>query len=363
MSQKTVLVTGGLGYIGSHVVSKLKNSRIIIIDNLENSDIAVLSILKEFSKLNNSEIIFYETDIRELSDLEAIFKTFAITDIMHFAALKSPYYSNLNKEMYYKVNVEGTKNIIFLAEKYGINRFIYSSSATVYGDNNGKLSENAKVGDNIMSYYGITKYLTEIELQKSNIQNIIILRYFNPIGCHSLGILLENPRHKKHANIIPKLLDAYDNQKVFKIFGDQYDTPDGTCIRDYIHVEDLADAHILALSVNGKKIYNVGTGKGTSVKELVSIFEKYFPLKYEIGEKLNCDVGYLVADVSRITNELGFKPKFTVKDAIKHISLARDLLDLYKHSHKTKEINFAEFYFVEETDDDEDMNEDEDMEE
>lgn len=359
MSKKTVLVTGGLGYIGSHFVSKLKNSLIVIVDNLENSDIAVLSILKEFAKLNNSEIVFYKADIRDLVDLEAIFKTHNPGDIIHFAALKSPYYSNLNKDLYYKVNVDGTKNLIHLAEKYGIDRFIYSSSATVYGDNNGKLSEDAQVGNNIMSYYGTTKYLTELELRKSNIPNIIILRYFNPIGCHSLGILLENPRHKKHANIIPKLLDAYDNQKVFQIFGDKYDTPDGTCIRDYIHVEDLADAHILALDVIGKRVYNVGTGKGTSVKELVKIFEKYFPIKYEIGEKLNCDVGYLVADVSRITNELGFKPKFTVKDAIKHISLARDLLDLYKHTHSSKAISFSEFYFVEETDDDMD----EDMEE
>jgi len=268
------MVTGGLGYIGSHVVVELLNldKYVIIIDNLSNSNKSVLDkLFKITNKPNN--ILFFETDIRNEEDLIEIFEEYPIDLVMHFAALKSVSESEKYPDLY----INGTKTLLSVMEQFNCKKFIYSSSATVYGDSSPPVSEDSKVGSNLACNYAKNKYDME-QYMINNCKNdwsIVILRYFNPIGAHSSGLIGDDPngipnnifpyllRVAKWSNSNPTERNENSPYKSLTIFGDDYDTKDGTCIRDYVHVEDLALSHLSAiskLSSNGIFIYNVGTG-------------------------------------------------------------------------------------------------------
>lgn len=334
-----ILVTGGLGFIGSHTVVKLVelNYNVIIYDNLCNSSIDTLDKINKITGMSN-KCIFIEGDIRDRDKLESVFTTYNIYVVIHMAALKSVSESEKYPELYNDVNIKGTVNLLSIMGEYKCNNFIYSSSATVYGNTVSPVTEDSKTGCNLACNYAKNKYDMEQYLITNHSDwNIIILRYFNPIGSHPSGIIGEDPNGIPN-NIFPYLLrvakwtntdmkDKYTDSpySIFTIFGDTYNTKDGTCIRDYIHVQDLARAHtsvikLFATNNIGLKIYNVGTGNGTSVMDLIKAFNnclvkhKRKPIEYKIGDKRSGDLDISFANADKIYNEIGFKTIFTIDD-------------------------------------------------
>lgn len=318
----SILLSGGLGYIGSHTCALLENySKIIIVDNLANSKIDVLAKIKLLN--TKSEIIFYKTDILNIDELDKVFAKEQIETIIHFAGLKSVFDSIKNPLTYYDTNIVGTLNILKMMDKYTMcNKLIFSSSATVYGAQKSPVTECAETGNNITNPYGKTKYFIEEILKdysKANVlKNIIILRYFNPVGAHESGLIGEDPNDTPN-NLSPYLLQvAFKKKDKLSVFGNDYNTPDGTCIRDFIHVVDLARAHVLCVcnDPKGLVIYNVGTGKGTSVLEFIKCFEKYnnIKLNYEFVARRDGDLEMVYADVTKINRELNFYAEKTLKD-------------------------------------------------
>jgi len=318
-----ILVTGGLGFIGSHTVYELleKQYKIIIIDNLVNSSTNVLKVL------NN--VIFCQIDIRNSLQLENLFVKYKITAVIHFAALKAVSESIMIPLQYYENNINGTINLLQIMKKYHCMKIIFSSSATVYGENIYPVKEESIIGNGITSPYGKTKLMIEEIL--SDLYNsdknwsITILRYFNPIGAHPSGLLGENPNDTPN-NLFPYLLKvSVKKLKLLTIFGDDYDTKDGTCVRDFIHVVDLARGHVKALEqineTNPKlRIYNLGTGKGTSVKELITIFEKVnnIVINYKYSARREGDLPYVYANTDKAKTELDWQCIYTVEDMCKH---------------------------------------------
>lgn len=343
---KYILITGGLGFIGSHVVVKLLNlnHNVIIIDNLTNTNIDVLDKIKQLVD-SESDLIFFEGDIRIKKDLENIFRNYNIDSVINFAALKSVSESQKYPELYHDVNVIGSINLLNIMKKYNVNKFIYSSSATVYGDSNSPVNEDSNTGNNLACNYAKNKYDMEqylISNKKSLLDefDITILRYFNPVGAHESGLIGEDPNGIPN-NIFPYLLrvakytnetnyEEFDNKHPYSkltIFGDDYETRDGTCIRDYIHVQDLADAHIKCIKYMNKQelnIYNVGTGNNTTVLELVKSLNKTLisngkkEINYVIGKRRNGDLDISYSNVDKINEEIGFKSKYNIDDMCKH---------------------------------------------
>tara|TARA_B100001027_G_scaffold82844_1_gene56777 strand:+ start:649 stop:1659 length:1011 start_codon:yes stop_codon:yes gene_type:complete len=324
-----ILVTGGLGYLGSHAVVELikQNYGVVILDNLSNSRKKNLNVLEEIS---DKKIDFYEADIRDDKKLNKIFRDNNISGIMHFAGLKSVKKSYSEREEYFDVNVNGTKNLINTFNETNINKkfFIFSSSACVYGkpdylpydENHSLRPEN---------YYGQTKLESEIFLEKTFKSHkdwkIIILRYFNPIGSHHSYLIGDNPLGKPE-NLLPNILKAVNSdRKSLKIFGLDHDTFDGTPVRDFIHVEDLINGHVLALNFlrkNKKDIYeifNIGRGEGLSVLELIKSFEDTNDVKvsFEFTEKRKGDLPIYYSSAKKIDKKLGWVPKFSLKDMCK----------------------------------------------
>ena len=326
MIKKKILLTGGTGYIGSHAaISLYKNGyEPIIIDNLTNSKINVLDKIKKICKFDP---IFYEDDIRNRHFLKSIFTDHNISAVMHFAGLKSVAESFLEPKKYYENNVIGTKTLIDAMLSSSCKSLIYSSSATVYGyPNKLPISENHKLSS--LNPYGENKI--EIENFCKKISNInsdfscIALRYFNPIGCHPSGLIGEEPSGSPN-NIMPIICDvALGRQSKLTIFGDDYDTRDGTCIRDYIHVVDLVEGHVAALeyakSNTGFFPINLGTGIGYSVKDLVVKFEKVSKKKiiYAIGARREGDAPKMYGDSTLALKLFSWKPKYNIDDMIKH---------------------------------------------
>jgi len=321
--QKYILITGGLGYIGSHVAVELLNSgyKIIIIDNLFNSK---LSNLEEIKKITHQkDILFYETDIRDENKLTEIFLTYQVNLVIHMAGLKAVSESIKIPIDYYDNNVVGTLKLLSVMKKSNCKRIIFSSSATVYGDQKYPVNEEAETGKGLTSPYGKTKYMIEqilndVYLSDNNWQ-IIILRYFNPVGNHVSGLLKENPNGLPN-NLFPYIIrTARHVQDHLPIFGNDYDTPDGTCLRDFIHVVDLAKGHIAPIekiTKNGLYIYNLGTGKGTSVLELVENFIKInqINLKYQFAPRREGDLPIICASVEKAYNELQWKADKSIDD-------------------------------------------------
>jgi len=318
-----ILVTGGLGFIGSHTVLELldKQYKIIIIDNLFNSSKNVLKVLKN--------IIFLHIDVRNRLQLENLFVKYRISAVIHFAALKAVSESITNPLQYYDNNICGTMNLLEIMRKYDCKEIIFSSSATVYGENTYPVTEDSTVGNGLTNPYGKTKYMIEQilnDLHNSDKSwSITILRYFNPIGAHPSGLLGENPNDTPN-NLFPYLLKVSAKKlPTLNIFGSDYDTEDGTCIRDYIHVVDLARGHVKALEQISKeqpklRVYNLGTGKGTSVKELIGIFEKVnnVVINKKYSARREGDLPCVYANTDKANKELDWQCIYTVEDMCKH---------------------------------------------
>lgn len=320
-----ILLTGGLGFIGSHVaceLGKYKDFKIIIIDNLYNSKKKVFDNILSLVKYPNN-ITFIEGDILNYSFLKSIFQKNTINSVIHFASLKSVNESINNPLLYYSHNINGLLNILNIMKEYKCNKIIFSSSATVYGSNNtSPLKEIDKIGLNISNPYGQTKYFQEQILQdfiKVNTNfSITILRYFNPVGAHHSAKIGEDPNGIPN-NLFPYILNvSIKKYPILKIFGNNYNTNDGTCIRDFIHVMDLADGHVSALKKIkiGLNIYNLGTGKGISVLEMVETFKRVnnCHVPYIIMDRREGDIDITFADSSKIKNEIGWEANKTLED-------------------------------------------------
>ena len=320
--KKCVLVTGGLGYIGSHIVLELLNcgKQVVIADNLSNSSMQVYYTIKDIYK--GELLFFYNVDVStESATYESIFMTHQITDIIHMAAYKSVNESIKKPTLYYRNNIDSLLCLLNYMKLYDIKNLIFSSSATVYGNSEPPFLENTETGKGLTNPYGKTKYMCEEILKDIQDMNIYLLRYFNPIGSHPSGLIGDNPNGIPN-NIMPYLLRVANGQyDKLNIFGDDYNTEDGTAERDYIHVMDLANAHVMALSniKNGLNIYNVGTGKATSVMKLVKTFEKVNNIKinYEITDKREGDVEASYCKSDKIYKELGWKAKYDLEDMCK----------------------------------------------
>ena len=319
-----VLVTGGAGYIGSHTVVELLNinKEVVIIDNFSNSKKEVLDNIK---KITNKDFKFYEINYLDRDALEKVFEENDIESVINFAGYKAVGESVSKPLEYYENNIGGAVILLETMKKYNVKKFVFSSSATVYGDPDVvPITEESKIGGTT-NPYGTTKLFIEQILQdlykSDNTWDICILRYFNPVGAHSSGLIGEDPKGipnnlmpyitKVAAGILPEL----------SIFGNDYDTKDGTGVRDYIHVVDLAKGHLLALDKlnkenNGIYIYNLGTGKGYSVLEMVEAFKKVnnVDVPYKIAPRRAGDIAACYADPTKAKKELGFEATKTLED-------------------------------------------------
>ncbi|MFX4284761.1 UDP-glucose 4-epimerase GalE [Aliarcobacter butzleri] len=318
---KQILVTGGAGYIGSHLVKQLLEQttyNIIIIDNLSTGFLSTINTLISLDK-TNSRIKFYNQDLKDSINIEKIFKENNIKEIVHFAAFSQVEESVKNPIKYYINNTINTSNLINIALKYNVEKFIFSSTAAVYGEiSNNILLINENIITNPINPYGKSKLFSEEILKDvSNMKKsfkYVILRYFNVAGADIDGLLGEN--HNPETHLIPLVIKTCLNKRDhIKIFGTDYNTKDGTCIRDYIHVCDLADAHIKALEYlnnNESDIFNCGYGHGYSVKEIIEtvkqISDKNFEILFE--KRRSGDPAILVADNTKIKKKMKWNPKY-----------------------------------------------------
>ena len=315
-----ILVTGGLGYIGSHTVVELldNNYEVVIIDNLSNSKIETLERLK---KITGKDIKFYQNDVCDKEALRKIFKENSIDGVIHFAGFKAVGESVEKPLMYYRNNIDSTLSLLEVMEESDCRNIIFSSSATVYGKPKSlPIYEDFPLSTT--NPYGTTKLFIEYILNDLYVSNpnwnITILRYFNPIGAHKSGLIGEDPNGIPN-NLMPYIVKVANGElPILSIFGDDYDTVDGTGVRDYIHVVDLAKGHVLALNNknNGVKIYNLGTGKGTSVKELVDAFERvnHVPVNKKIAPRRPGDIDACYAACDKAFKEIGFKAEKTIDE-------------------------------------------------
>lgn len=319
-----VLVTGGLGFIGSETVVSLIENKfdVVIVDNLYNSKLNVLDRIKEITGVKPT---FYDVDVSDIRKLEPVFKKEKIDAIIHFAGYKAVGES-VNKPLeYYENNLGTTFALLKCMEKYHVNNLVFSSSATVYGlPHSTPIFETDEV-KSATSPYGeskvmIERVLADVSAVHKN-YNIALLRYFNPIGAHKSGLLGEDPNGIPN-NLLPFIAKvATGVLPLITIFGNDYPTPDGTCVRDYVHVCDLAYGHVLALNkLNtnpGLVVYNLGTGKGTSVLEMIKTYEKATGIKinYIVGARRPGDIPISFANCDKAKKELGFVCKYTIEDA------------------------------------------------
>lgn len=310
-----VLVTGGAGYIGSHTVLELLNSGhdVVVVDNLVNSKTESLA---RVHRLAAKELEFHQVDILDKAALSAIFAAAPVDAVIHFAALKSVAESVTDPLRYYYNNVTGTLTLCEVMRDFGVKQMVFSSSATVYGDaQEMPLVENSALLP-AENPYGRTKQIIEGVLRDLHVSDpswqIAVLRYFNPIGAHESGLIGEDPNGVP-SNLVPYIAQvAVGKLPRLRIFGDDYPTPDGTGIRDYIHVVDLALGHLRALArlerEPGYVVYNLGTGQGASVLEMVAAFERASgrPIPYEFVARRPGDVAVSYADPSLAEQELGW---------------------------------------------------------
>ena len=319
----TVLVTGGAGFIGSHTSVELLNAGydIIILDNFVNSKPESLKRIKE---LTGKDFKFYQADIRDEEAMTKVFADNKIDAVIHFAGLKSVPQSVKEPLNYYDNNIAGTVCLCRVMDKAGCKKLVFSSSATVYGSKNpSPLREDMPTGGTT-NPYGTTKYFIEQILQDLCISDsewgVSILRYFNPIGAHKSGRIGEDPNGIP-GNLMPYITQvAIGNLECLNVCGNDYPTPDGTGVRDYIHVVDLALGHIKALDrllkVKGCEVYNLGTGKGYSVLDVVKAFEKASGIKinYRIAPRRAGDVACCYADATKAKEVLGWQAQYDIDD-------------------------------------------------
>lgn len=319
-----ILLTGGTGYIGSHTAVELieRGYDIEILDNLFNSKITVLD---DIEKITDVKPKFYKVDLLDVPAMEKVFEEGKFDLVIHFAGLKAVGESVEKPLKYYKNNVGGTINLLECMKKYNVNKIIFSSSATVYGDQGvAEVVEDMQTGVGITNPYGETKYVIEEILKDTAVADekfeATILRYFNPVGAHKSGLIGEDPNDIPN-NLMPIIMKVSTGEiKELSVYGDDYDTPDGTGKRDYIHVVDLAKGHVAAIEKMepGVAIYNLGTGKATSVLEMVAAFEKASgkKLPYKIVGRRAGDLAEIFANPKKAKEELGWETELSIEDAM-----------------------------------------------
>ena len=318
-----ILITGGAGYIGSHTVLNLiekTDYKIIIFDNLENGHIETINTLL---KINPDKIIFEKGDLRNIEDIENVFNKYSIDGVIHFAAFALVEESVQNPSKYYRNNIYGTLNLLDTMIKHNVKRIVFSSTCATYGDIVEQTPIDEKHPQNPINPYGYSKLAVERimdDYDKAYKLKSIRLRYFNVTGADEKGRIGE--WHEPETHLIPNILKSNDN-KVFTIFGDDYDTKDGTCIRDYVNVLDLAEAHRLSyeylIKENKTDVFNIGTGEGYSVKEVFEACERVLNKKIpvEIKGRRAGDPAILYADIGKVENILNWKSEKSLEDSIK----------------------------------------------
>lgn len=327
-----ILVTGGLGYIGSHTCVELLNSgyEVIVVDNLYNSS---LDVIDKIEQITGKKIKFYEADVCDYEAVNKIFNENSIEAVIHFAAYKAVGESVKLPIMYYQNNLSSTLNVCKVMLEHGCKNFVFSSSATVYGSPK-ELPIKEDFPLSTTNPYGTTKLMNEEILKDICIANkdfsVVILRYFNPIGAHSSGLIGENPKGIPN-NLMPYIMRVaannmkdkekqVDTYKSLSVFGNDYNTKDGTGVRDYIHVVDLAKGHLKAIekadNVSGINYYNLGTGNGYSVLDLIKSYEKVnnVVVPYKIVERRPGDIDSCYADATKAYDELGWKAELGIED-------------------------------------------------
>ena len=324
-SDMKVLVTGGAGYIGSHTLIELlaHDYTPTVIDNLCNSN---QESLKRVEEITGKRVPLFKFDVRDTQQLDTLFAENAFDAVIHFAGLKAVGESVKEPLAYYGNNLDSTMNLLSVMQKYGVKRLIFSSSATVYGEPDAlPIEETSQTGLNITNPYGQTKYMLEQILQDvvraDNTMQLCILRYFNPIGAHESGLIGEDPNGIPN-NLMPYVAQvAVGERDHVTIHGNDYDTLDGTGVRDYIHVVDIAQGHLAALQhlQPGTAIYNLGTGHGTSVLELIQAFSVAcgHDITYEIGPRREGDLPACYASAEKAAIDLEWRARKTIADACK----------------------------------------------
>ena len=317
-----ILITGGAGYIGSHTVLNLiekTDYKIIIFDNLENGHIETVNALLE---INSDRIIFEKGDLRNIEDIENVFNKYYIDSVIHFAAFALVEESVQNPSKYYRNNIYGTLNLLDTMIKHNVKRIVFSSTCATYGEPT-YTPIDEKHPQNPINPYGYSKLAVERimdDYDKAYKLKSIRLRYFNVAGADEKGRIGE--WHEPETHLIPNILKANDN-KVFTIFGNDYETRDGTCIRDYVNVLDLAEAHRLSyeylIKENKTDVFNIGTGEGYSVKEVIEACERVLNKKIlvEIKGRRAGDPAVLYADIGKVKNVLNWKSEKSLEESIK----------------------------------------------
>lgn len=322
-----ILVTGGAGFIGSHTAVELLNSgkEIVMIDDFSNSKMEAVENVK---KITGKDFKFYEMNYLDREKLEKVFEENKIDSVINFAGFKAVGESVKEPLKYYYNNISGAIVLLQTMEKFGVKKFVFSSSATVYGDpEKVPLTESSPIGGTTNPYGRTKLYIEQIlkDLYKAdNSWDICILRYFNPVGAHESGLIGEEPQGIPN-NLMPYIVRVASGElEQLSVFGNDYNTPDGTGVRDYIHVVDLAKGHVKAIEKldkesNGLYIYNLGTGNGVSVLYMVKAFEKSTGKKisYKIAPRREGDIASCFADVKKAEEELGWKAQKSLEDMCK----------------------------------------------
>lgn len=318
-----ILVTGGAGYIGSHTCVELLNEgyEVVVVDNLYNSS---EKALERVEKITGKKVTFYKVDLLDKEALNEVFDKESIDSVIHFAGLKAVGESVAKPLEYYHNNMTGTFHLCDVMRNHGVKNIVFSSSATVYGDPAFiPITEDCPKGK-ITNPYGQTKGMLEQVLTDLNVSdpewNVVLLRYFNPIGAHESGLIGEDPKGIPN-NLVPYIAQvAVGKLEALGVFGDDYDTPDGTGVRDYIHVVDLAKGHVKAIEKlrdkEGVSIYNLGTGNGYSVLQVLHAFEKACgkTLPYVIKPRRPGDIATCYADPAKAEKELGWKAEKGIEE-------------------------------------------------
>lgn len=318
-----ILVTGGAGYIGSHTCVELLNAGydVAVVDNLYNSS---EKALERVEKITGRSVKFYQADLLDEAALNAIFDEEKIESVIHFAGLKAVGESVAKPLEYYQNNITGTINLCNAMRTHGVKNLIFSSSATVYGEQKVMPITEEMPKQPATNPYGWTKWMIEEILKGVHTAdpewNIILLRYFNPIGAHKSGLIGEDPQGIPN-NLVPYVAQvAVGIRPYVQVYGDDYDTPDGTGVRDYIHVLDLARGHLKALEKleerPGVEVYNLGTGKGYSVFDVIHAYEKACgkELPYQVVGRRAGDIAFCYGDASKAERELGWKAQYSIED-------------------------------------------------
>lgn len=327
MTKSKILITGGTGYIGSHTAVELINAgyEVEILDNLYNSKRDVIDKIAEITGVKPK---FHDMDLRDAEALAKVFETGGFQGVIHFAGLKAVAESVEKPLEYYENNIGGTINLLECMEEYGVKQIVFSSSATVYGvQESPQYVETMETGRDLANPYGRTKHMIEEILTDAATSDpefrATILRYFNPIGAHPSGLLGEDPNGRPN-NLMPIIMKVATGEiPELSVYGDDYDTVDGTCVRDYIHVVDLAKGHVAALkAMNSEKqvqTYNLGAGKGVSVMEMVKAFEKAAgkELPHKVVGRRAGDLAEFYANPALAERELGWKVELGVDDAMR----------------------------------------------